>query len=324
MIEIQKLQNILNHFYPIVVRNITVMEPGWAALAYRVYTEDGKIFFLKVYDKNRSSIAYILDTIPTYLFFINWLNSDSLLKGKISSLIHTNHGDIRIEDESSIYILMNYIEGDTVGERPLTGKQVRELADIVAQLHAVAPPVSIHTEFITEKFQLSFLNKLREWLNSGLITLKPDIQNVLMPYLASLILQTDELDNKSEQFSQRNFPYVLCHTDIHNWNIIADENNIHLIDWEGIKYAPAEADIFGLYQEPYFPEFMKCYQDLHPSYEINMELLRYYMISRHMTDLWEGIEQLQFDELSSDAYAEQLKALRAVCEENAAFIESFT
>lgn len=324
MIEIQKLKNIVLHYYQLAVIDITVMEPGWAALAYRVHTEDGKIFFLKVYERNRSSIAYILDTVPTYLFFINWLNSEPLLKGKISTVIHTNNGDIRIEDENCIYILMQYIEGDTVGERNLTEKEVRELAEIIAQLHTVDPPVSLQTESITEKFQLSFLNKLREWLTSKLITLKPVIQDVLKPYLASLIHQTEELEVMSKRFSQCSFPFVLCHTDIHHWNIIVDENHIHLIDWEGIKYAPAEADIFGLYQEPYFLEFMKYYQDLRPSYEINMELLRYYMISRHMTDLWEGIEQLQFDELSSEEYDEQLKALRAVCVENVMFIKSLS
>lgn len=47
------------------------------------------------------------------------------------------------------------------------------------------------------------------------------------------------------------------------------------------------------------------------------------MISRHMTDLWEGIEQLQFDDLAPEEYRRQLKTLKEVCEENAAFIESF-
>ncbi|MBO9692844.1 hypothetical protein [Chryseobacterium sp.] len=188
MTEIQKLQNILNHFYSIVVKNITVMEPGWAALAYyKVYTDDGNLFFLKVYDKNRNSTAYILEAVPTYLFFIDWLNSDTLLKGKISKLAHTHDGNIKVEDESYIYILMEYIEGHTVGERQLTGKQVRELAYIVARLHEIVPPVSIHTESITEKFQLVFLNTLREWLTSELGRLKPDIQDVLMPFRISLI-----------------------------------------------------------------------------------------------------------------------------------------
>ena len=323
MTEIHKLKNILNHFYPIVVRNITIMEPGWAALAYKVYTDDGNLFFLKVYDKNRRSIAYILDSVPTYLFFIDWLNSDALLKGKISKLTNTHDGDIKIEDENYIYILMEYIEGHTVGERQLTGKQIKELADIVARLHTTPPPVSIHTESITEKFQLLFLNTLREWLTSELGTLKPGIQDVLMPFRISLIRQIDELEARKTELSEGNFSFVLCHTDIHNWNIIADENNIHLIDWEGIKYAPAEADIFGFYQEAYFLEFMKCYQDLRPSYEINMELLSYYMMSRHMTDLWEGIEQLQFDQLCSEEYISQLKGLKVVCEENEAFVKLF-
>lgn len=42
-----------------------------------------------------------------------------------------------------------------------------------------------------------------------------------------------------------------------------------------------------------------------------------------MTDLWEGIEQLQFDELTFEEYIGQLEALKAVCEENEAFIKLF-
>lgn len=324
MMQISKLKSILSHYYPIEVMEITPLEPGWAALAYKVHAEDGKMFFLKIYDKGRHSIAYILDAVPTYLFFIDWLNSNTPLKGKISRLFNTKDGSVEVEDEGHIYIMMEYIAGDTLGEKELTQVQVEELADIVAKLHAVVPPMSIHTESITERFKLSWLNGLREWLTTQLGTLKPEIQDVLAPYLDSLIRQVDELEVQGELLPSQDFSFALCHTDIHNWNIIANEDQkIHLIDWEGIRYAPVEADIFGIYQEPYFPEFLKYYQKSYPSYEINKGLLRYYTISRNMTDLWEGIEQLQFEELASEEYQGQLNGLKGVCEENAVFIKAF-
>ncbi|WP_160137104.1 phosphotransferase enzyme family protein [Chryseobacterium sp. c4a] len=322
MIQIEKLKEIINHYYPMVVTDITPIEPGWAALAYKVYADDGKMFFLKVYDKKRSSIASILDRVPVYLFFIGWLNSDAFLEGKISKLVNTKDDQIKVEDENYLYIIMDYIEGYTVGERNLTQEQIRELAEIIARLHAIVPPKSPYMEPITEKFEHSWLNTFRISLTSQFRLLNQDIQNIVEPYLVSLVDQIDELKHQGEQLSKSEFSFVFCHTDIHNWNMIANEDDIYLIDWEGIKYAPAEADLFGLYNESYFSEFLKYYQKIHPSYQMNMELLRYYMISRHITDLWEGIEQLQFDTLSSDEYNQQLAALKDVCEENAAFINS--
>lgn len=323
MISTSKFRLILRDCYQIVANDIIPMEPGWTALAYKVYTEDGKIFFLKVYDKSRNSIAHILDAVPVYLFFIDWINSSASLKGKITSLINTKNGDVKVEDENYIYIVMAYIEGHTVGENLLTHKQVHELADIVSNLHGMSPPVSIHTESITEKFTLPWLSELKAWMAIRFNTLKPEIKNILIPYLDSLYEQVKTLENQAEQLRKQDLSFVLCHTDIHNWNIIADEKQIYLIDWEGIKYAPAEADLFGLYNEPYFSAFLEYYKKHHPAYEINRELLRYYMVSRHMTDIWEGIEQLQFDNLSSGDFQRQLKALQEVCEENAEFIRMF-
>ncbi|MDN3695273.1 hypothetical protein QWZ06_25070 [Chryseobacterium tructae] len=140
MIQIEKLKEVINHYYPIVVTDITSMEPGWAALAYKVYADDGKMFFLKVYDKNRSSIASILDRVPVYLFFIGWLNSDAFLEGKISKLVNTKDDHIKVEDENYLYIIMEYIEGYTVGERNLTQEQIKELAEIIGRLHTIVPP----------------------------------------------------------------------------------------------------------------------------------------------------------------------------------------
>lgn len=35
---------------------------------------------------------------------------------------------------------------------------------------------------------------------------------------------------------------VLCHTDAHGWNLI-QSNKLVLVDWEGLRLAPPEADL---------------------------------------------------------------------------------
>lgn len=82
------------------------------------------------------------------------------------------------------------------------------------------------------------------------------------------------------------------------------------MDWEGIKFAPPEADIFSIYQQPYFDLFIKRYYELNPDYQINETVLQYYLTSRKLQDIFEFIEQLQFDELNSEEYKINLNYLK--------------
>lgn len=45
------------------------------------------------------------------------------------------YDDFRCEDENYIYVLFDYIKGETVGEKNLTKEQITQLAEIVSQLH---------------------------------------------------------------------------------------------------------------------------------------------------------------------------------------------
>jgi thiamine kinase-like enzyme len=42
-----------------------------------------------------------------------------------------------------------------------------------------------------------------------------------------------------------NHAMQLCHTDAHGWNLMQNQN-LMLIDWEGLKLAPVEADLRAL------------------------------------------------------------------------------
>jgi hypothetical protein len=85
---------------------------------------------------------------------------------------------------------------------------------------------------------------------------------------------------------------------------------LYLLDWEGIKFAPREADIFSIYQQPYFDSFIRRYYELNPDYQINYDVLQFYLLSRKLQDIFEFIEQLQFDELNQEEYKMNLNYLR--------------
>lgn len=69
-----------------------------------------------------------------------------------------------------------------------------------------------------------------------------------------------------------------------------------LIDWEGLKLAPVEADMMFFVDKPYFNEFLGIYQNTHKKYEMNPYALEFYQSKRKLEDIWEFMEQLLYDE----------------------------
>lgn len=307
---IEMLEKILKEKYLITLDNISIQQGGWASLAYKIEDINGDFFFLKVYEKNRKSTPYLTQHIGIYLPIVDWLNNHTPLKGKIIRLIKTQTQDYKFEDESNVYILFDYIEGHTVGEHSLTEKQVFNLADIVSQLHNLEIDFPFDTKQISETFHLPFIYKLSELIDKNFNQLKADLREILKPKLSIIENQIHEWNYLSKVLKEQNLNFCLCHTDIHHWNIITNYKRLYLLDWEGIKFAPPEADIFSIYQQPYFDSFIKRYCELNPSYQINDTVLQYYLISRKLQDIFEFIEQLQFDELNQDEYKTNLNYLK--------------
>ena len=53
----------------------------------------------------------------------------------------------------------------------------------------------------------------------------------------------DRVEGLSEILRRSNPKMALCHTDIHNWNLMQRDEQLVLIDWEGLKLAPVKADL---------------------------------------------------------------------------------
>ncbi|SFB07753.1 hypothetical protein SAMN04488072_106224 [Lentibacillus halodurans] len=76
------------------------------------------------------------------------------------------------------------------------------------------------------------------------------------------------------------------------------EEQLVLIDWEGLKLAPVEADLMFLVDKPYFHTFLKMYQKTHQNFKLNPDALHFYQGRRKLEDIGEFMEQLLFDSLN--------------------------
>ncbi|MBU5345795.1 aminoglycoside phosphotransferase family protein [Paenibacillus lautus] len=286
-----RLQNMLKDYYGLEHTEITPQQGGWAALAFRV--RDVKhTYFLKEYEKSRASTLKWTALIDDYVPVLLWLEEHSRLKGKIPVPILTKDGSYQCEDDEGIYLLYEYIAGDTIADTELTKDQVRQLAEMIAELHRYGEEVPLVTSAMKESYTVPFLEQLRSALDGELPYYLGKVLFHHIDSLKKLMLKIEEL---SEALKKRDLRMALCHTDVHGWNLMSTGQQLKLIDWEGLKLAPVEADMMSFVDEPYFSEFMRIYANTHSQYEVNIEALTFYQGRRKLEDVGEFMEQLLYD-----------------------------
>jgi thiamine kinase-like enzyme len=284
----------LKEHYNLEVISLSEQQGGWSAFAYKALTRS-QTFFLKVYDKSRASTSKWTALIDDYAPVLVWLQRHSALKGKIPVPLVTKNGRYKCENEDAIFLLYEYIEGETIAERELSKEQVSQLANIIAELHSYGDELPVKTDALKESFDVSFLQQLSMMLNNESDRMPTDVGEMLKPHrkeLNRLIVTVEQL-SAALMHSQTRF--ALCHTDIHNWNLMQAGQTLLLIDWEGLKLAPVEADLMFLTDKPYYDDFLSVYRRRHPNFTIHPEALRFYQGRRKLEDIGEWLEQLLFD-----------------------------
>ncbi|AFS79020.1 putative aminoglycoside phosphotransferase [Gottschalkia acidurici 9a] len=316
------IKHIINKYYDIEVNTIASQKGGWSALAYRI--EDcTHTYFLKKYEKSRASTQKYTALIDQYIPITQWLIQYSDLKGKLPVPLLTRDGTYKCEDKNAIYLLYEFIDGETVGEKTLTPKQVEQLGGLVASLHKYGKEIPIHTEDIVESFEVPFIRELNKILLEKAGLLPATVKLLLQPYISSINILIDTLLKLQKNLKNSNIKRVLCHTDLHNWNLMESKGQLILIDWEGLKLAPPEADIMFFTDKTYYSQFMDAYRKTHKDFTLNQEALRFYQIRRNLEDIWEWLEQLLFDRQDEDAKNDSIEGLQMALKDTEFFNSKF-
>jgi len=79
-----------------------------------------------------------------------------------------------------------------------------------------------------------------------------------------------------------------------------------LADWEDLRLAPAEADLFIHAWHPHGGLLLEAYSAARPGYQINHDLLRFYVLRRRIEDIWVDILRLTNESPSEDETAKLL------------------
>jgi len=312
----KKIVVTIDEHYGLNVLHLAPQQGGWSSLAYKMIAGN-RSYFLKMYEKNRASTPKWTALINEYIPVLIWLHHHSILKGKLPVPLTTKDGDYQCANEDGIFLLYEYIEGDTIGARDLTDNQVVQLSEIIAELHSHDEQLPIRTEMLKEDFSLPFVKQLKQLLTGRLSTVPSDLIEVLRQYTEQINELIDEVEKLSRELQQRPLRYVLCHTDLHNWNLMQSKDQLILIDWEGLRLAPVEADFIFLVDQPYYNAFLSVYKKRHPDFVLKPDILRFYQGRRRLEDIWEWIEQLLFDQQEPNERTQTLASLAKELQEMA-------
>jgi len=265
------------------------MHGGGSANNYKITTH-GQSFFLKVYDKKKTQALVWTENIHCYMPILVWLNENTPLRGRMLHPLKSAGGDYCFENDESVFLLFEWLKGETLG-KSMTHTQLLEAAELIACLHGYGSEIPVSVDNIQEDFSVPFCHSLEGFVMDGFAAAPAEMREILQPYVAQLLSKSKEVKRLSEKAKQKSSRRVLCHTDAHGYNFIQGEQ-LALVDWEGIKLAPAEADLMMFSKKEYWEVFWGRYGKLRPRFVLDDELFLFYILRRKMEDIWDFIERL--------------------------------
>lgn len=309
----EKLKRMLLHEYGIQALSLRSVPAGWSASAWQVQARGGG-YFLKVYDKNKPSTKIWVERIGIYMPAVLWLNENTKLRGRMTAPILAGDGAYKKEDADFLYLVFPFIHGQTIGGGALSPGQAHEIAQIAAELHAHGAEIPVPTDGLREEYDVSFCAALAGWLEE--MRHCAPLNDALAPHRAALAQAIPALSQAAGALRKAGLRHVLCHTDIHGWNLMQGESLI-LIDWEGLKLAPAEADLFSFTDTFFFADawedFMAAYRAARKDYQVNEEALRFYRLRRRLEDIHAFAQSILFDPLTEEDRDRSLYYLKREC-----------
>ena len=303
------IAQILSKQYNLHNTQLSEVYPGWSALAYRVEIGSER-YFLKVYDKTRYTSQTWIQGIDRYMPTVVWLGKHTPLRERLPHVIPAVDGGYKYEDDKWVYILFDWIDGITPRDEPLTQPQLASLAQIIAELHCFTGQLPTSRRILHENYDIPFYDSLMSRAQNA-------DENIPGEYLQTIIEKLHHLSEVSRTLPALNLPYTLCHNDIHGWNVITQGDRLVLLDWEGLSFAPREADLFMFKYERYWgrrwDEFYDVYKKTHPNLEINETVMRFFRFRRRLNDVDEFISNIVLDNESDEVKEEARQALIREC-----------
>ena len=207
---------------------------------YKASTYDHTHYFVKL-RSGRSHLASV--AVPNFLADQGFKHFIPTLKTKSGALHHQINSAWTMS-------LHPFIEGHHGYAKQLTPEQWMSFGLALKSLHTVNLKKSIADTIPTEAFSANWHNELIDLLGQ----IEPEtFSDPISLELVVLFKQKKKIIFKLIETCEKLIPqllnerpkFVLCHADIHCWNLLIDESSgaLYIVDWDTLIFAPKERDL---------------------------------------------------------------------------------
>ncbi len=220
-------------------------------------------------------------------------------------------------------ILYSYVEGHNGVESKLSEDQWVQFGSVIKKLHSTNIPNALTNGIPREVFS----SKWRETVKAFLICIENEVfveavAVKMAEFLKSKSSEIRKLVERAEKLAiiLRKHPreYILCHADIHGWNLIVDkEGALYIVDWDTLIFAPKERDLMfigaGIWDSgrTAAEEELLFYQGYGQT-KINQDAICYYRFERIIQDIGEYCEYIFLSDEGGDDRMQCLEHLQSV------------
>ena len=193
------------------------------------------------------------------------------------------------------FIVFPFIDGRSGGEPGMSAAQWTELGATMRAIHDLSPDDEVISILRTEDLvpaKLPLLRDVEEHIHRGELiddAARLELAGFFRSHrdrIEELVRRTDALSSLARDRAR---PIVICHADIHAWNVLVKtDGDIVIVDWDGAMLAPRERDLMfvdgiagGHAADP--AAFFDCYGDV----ELDPIVLAHYRIEWAVQDLAE-------------------------------------
>lgn len=267
-----------------------------------------KPYFLKL---RRGPFKKVSVTLPRFLY-----------EQGIQELIPayaTQSGALWAELGEYRVMLFPFIEGHDAYDVPLTDAQWRQFGAALRGVQSAVLPPTLAAAIPQETYSPQWRERVtyfmqhieeRPFTDPVAIQLAAFLQEK-RAVVAQLVQRAEQL---VERVRERPLPHVLCHSDIHAWNLlISGEGALYIVDWDDPILAPKERDLMfigaGLGNIWHTPREMALFYEGYGAAEVDQAVLAYYRSERIIQDIAAYCEQIF---LSDEGGTDREAALRNV------------
>ena len=249
--------------------------------------------FLKVLDPDLATHGIAIEHLDQVVSLTQALADVSLHVGRP---IETADGEPYTKIDQFTLIAFEYLDGETLGEKPWSPDHYDGLGRSVGLLHSLTERLASLTPVrngiaIPTRDELCDLFDRIDAAGRSPRAARRKLSEVTAPLRTEALRHHEVMTGLSEDVQATRSDWVLCHTDLTGGNLIACDGSCFIIDWEGACIAPREFDLAFFADQPYedrYGRFLSEYACATNVGELNADTFIFRMYQRNFEDFVEG------------------------------------